>query len=346
MTWLLFLALAQPTPQDDPQKEIDKLRLRVRELEAERDRLKEEVEAYRQQCVETAREIFELRQQMKAEGRAKEDAKSDGRKSDVVEDGPETPMRARVMFIDKDQGFFLLNAGRKEGVKPGWKFEIVREVKKEKNLVTERVAVAEVLKLVGNDESHAKLKVIEGDILKVQLDDDAIAFRRTRSATPARDTGEGGKKVYRVSGRTGDVFLLNFGRLDGAAPATIVYVYRDRKLVAKLRIDSVEKDYSIARVTDSARKDDIREGDVIELQEIRNAVVARLKHVHRRNGIYLDVGTDAGARSGMKMRVSRQGKQVGEIVLDRVEKLWSTAKLGGETKFDDLKEGDFAEEAP
>lgn len=348
MTFLVALLLGLPQ-----QDEIEKLQARVRELEKENERLKGELESFRQQVFDLAKEIFDLKQQLKSTSRQDggkrtdptETKKTDPTGQKDVELGPDHPVKGRVMFINKDEGFLLLNIGKKEGVQIGWRFEIVREVKKDKNLVTERVAVGEVIKLVGTDETHSKIKVIEGDLLKVQLEDDAIAFRRTKG-TPTKTDSSTEKKVYKVTGRTNDVYMLSFGGIDGATPATIVYAYRGRNLVAKLRIDTVEKDFSIARLVEGTQRTEVLDGDVIELQEIRILVVGRLKHVDRRNGIYLDAGSDSGAKPGMRMKISRQGKQVGEVVIDVVEKLWSTAKLAGDTKLEDLKKDDFAEEIP
>ncbi len=357
MTILLPLLLSLAS-QDDPAQEVEKLKLRIRELEKENERLKADLEIFRQQLIESAREIFDLRQQLKSVGRQDGGTKSsdtgsktgDTKKpsqtnSGDVDVGPDKPVQGRVMYVDKDEGFLLLNIGKKEGVQVGWKFEITREAKKEKNLVMERVAVAEVIKLVGAEESHAKLKVIEGELSKVQLEDDAIAFRRTKPTKTTQETGDK-KKVFKVSGQTNDVFLLSYGGIDGASPATIVYAYRGRTLVAKLRIDTVEKDFSIARVVEGTQRADVREGDLIELQEIRILVVGRVRHVGRQNGIYVDSGSDAGAKTGMRMKVTRQGRTIGEIALDQIEKLWSTAKLVGETKLEDLKKDDFVEEIP
>jgi len=323
---------------------------KIQELEQERERLKSDLDACRQECLETAKMIFELRQLLKGAQEKPREERPEPEKpaSSELDDGPEQPLSGRVMFIDKDQGFFLLNLGKKDGVKVGYRFEVVREVKEagKQEPGTKRLAVGRVVGLLGAEETHAKLKVLEGDLLAIQLDDEAIAFRKTKGVTRDPKKEDGDKKQYKIRGKTGDVYLLNYSGLDGATPGTLVYIYREKKLVARMHIDKVEKDYSIARVVEGSQAGELQEGDGVELQELRILVVGRIKHVHRKNGIYLDFGTDQGAKSGMRMQVSRQGKRIGELVLDQVERWWATAKPAGETDLDDLKEHDFVEEIP
>ncbi len=352
MTPFLLAALLSLPLQDD---DLEKLKARVKELEAERDRLRAELELSRQDCFESAKEIFELRQQIKSAEPKTADKppetvkKSEGTGTTTVEVGPDEPIRGRVMFIDKEQGFLLLNIGKKEGVKVGYRFEIVREVKEQgkRELTTRHLAVGEVLKLVGAEENHSKVKIVEGDLLSVQLEDEAIAYRKTKTgdAEPTKE-GSNTRKAFKVSGRTNDVYLLNYSGLDGAKPATLVYAYRDKKFIAKLRIDKVEKDYSIARIVEGTQSAEIKEGDTVEMQEVRILVVGRLKYVHRSRGIFLNIGAEEGAKVGMRMQVTRSGKRIGEVVLDSVERYWSTARISGETQVDELKENDFVEEIP
>lgn len=360
MMWLSAAAAILMFPvQED---ELEKARARIKELEAERDklvkeneRLKADVDSYREQCVETAKEIFELRQQLKTGAKVetkvetkpetktetKPETKTDTAKTEV---GPDAPLKGRVMFVDKENGFALLNIGKKEGVKIGYKFEIVREVKVEgqRQLQIKRLGVGEVVKLIGAEETHAKIKLVEGNIGDVGIEDEAIAFRKTGEATTTetKTETEKPKKELKVSGRTGDVYLLNFGGQDGAKGATIVYAYRNKKQVGRLRIDTVEKDYCIARVTEG----EVFEGDLIEMQELKILIVGRIKHAHKKNGLYLDITADTGAKAGLRMKVTRKGKQVGTIILDKVEKFYSTAVVEGETLLEDLKEGDFVEQ--
>lgn len=342
-----FLLAFLLSPQDD---ELERLKARVKELEAECERLKASLENSRQECFDSAKEIFELRQLLKnAEPKTAVKTTEPETKAEPtnVEIGPDEPLRGRVMFIDKEQGFLLLNIGKKEGVKVGYRFEIVREVKEQgkRELTTRHLAVGEVLKLVGAEENHSKVKIVEGELLSIQLEDEAIAYRKTKTGD-SEPVKEGTKRTFKISGRTNDVYLLNYSGLDGAKPATLVYVYRDKKLAAKLRIDKVEKDYSIARVVEGTQTAELREGDAVETQEVRILVVGRLKYVHRSRGIFLNIGAEEGAKVGMRMQVTRSGKRVGEIILDTVERYWATARPSGETQVDDLKENDFVEEIP
>jgi hypothetical protein len=58
------------------------------------------------------------------------------------------------------------------------------------------------------------------------------------------------------------------------------------------------------------------------------------------------VGSNDGAKQGMKIAVMRRGKKVGELVLEKVERFWSTAILSEETRISDLKMKDYVEEIP
>ena len=113
-------------------KQVEVLQEKVSRLETERKSLKEDVEGYRKQVIESARRIFELRQALKNRD---EEAPKIGIESppttpqpEKTEIGPDKPIRAKVQFVDRTEGFFLLDKGQAEGIKPGYRFEIVRNV--------------------------------------------------------------------------------------------------------------------------------------------------------------------------------------------------------------------------
>jgi hypothetical protein len=355
---LLILFPAFAVAQGDealPQDSMEKLREKISRLEKERDALKKDVDSYREQLLESARRIFELRQRLKnGTPPARTEEKTEPAPETVlnpekVETGPEVPIRAKVQFVDRTEGFFLLDKGEEAGIKPGYRFEVVRTVYKagQEEPETVHIGIAEVEKLLGKKKDHAKLKLIEGDILKIRYDDIAIAYRKEREIPLEKKTGEGWKPPrFKVVGVTNDIYMISYGGMHGARATQVVYIYRDRKLVVKLRIESVEKDYGIARVIRGSQKGKFGPGDTIEIEKRRSLVVGRLIHLDDRTGIWIDVGSNDGAKQGMKIAVMRRGKKVGELVLEKVERFWSTALLTGETGLGDLKMKDYVEEIP
>jgi hypothetical protein len=60
-----------------------------------------------------------------------------------------------------------------------------------------------------------------------------------------------------------DFVVINIGEAQGVLQHSRLYVSRDGKLVAKLRVTSVERDHCIANVMDGWRVGDVVEGDVV-----------------------------------------------------------------------------------
>jgi hypothetical protein len=331
------------------------LQEKVSHLEIERKSLKEDVEGYRKQVIESARRIFELRQTLKNEkrelpevGKEKVPTPPKSEQPEKTEIGPEKPIRAKVQFVDRTEGFFLLDKGQAEGIKPGYRFEIVRNIYTagKEDPETKHIGIGEVDKLLGTKEDHAKLILLEGDILTLRYDDIAIAYRKDKEVPLGKKEEEWNAPQFKIVGMTNDVYMASYGGMHGAKTSQIVFLYRDRKLVVKLRIDSVEKDYCIARVIKGTKKGPFGPGDIIEIKERKTLVVGRLIHLDEKTGIWIDVGSNDGAKQGMKIAVMRRGKKVGELVLEKVERFWSTAILSEETRISDLKMKDYVEEIP
>ncbi len=334
-------------------QEVETLKEKVSQLEGERKSLKEDVEDYRKQVIESARRIFELRQALKNGSHLPSEEKKETppvkkeapeRKKEI---GPEKPIRAKVQFVDRTEGFFLLDKGKEDGIKPGYRFEIVRNVYKagQENPETKHIGIGEVEKLLGKKEDHAKLLLIEGEILNIRYDDIAIAYRKDKEVTLEKKSEEGWKAPqFKIVGMTNDVYMVSYGGMHGAKASQIIFIYRDRKLIVKLRIDSVEKDYCIAREIQGTKKGPYGPGDAIEIEERKSLVVGRLIHLDKKTGIWIDAGSNDGAKQGMKIAVMRRGKKVGELVLEKVERFWSTAVLSEKTRISDLKLKDYVEE--
>jgi len=336
-------------------KQVEVLQEKVSHLETERKSLKEDVEGYRKQVIESARRIFELRQALKnGKGELpkveekKAPTPSESEQPEKAAIGPDKPIRAKVQFVDRTEGFFLLDKGKAEGIKPGYRFEIVRNIYTpgKENPETKHIGIGEVEKLLGTKEDHAKLALIEGDILAIRYDDIAIAYRKDKEVPLEKKEEEWDAPQFKIVGMTNDVYMVSYGGMHGAKPSQIVFIYRDRKLVVKLRIDSVEKDYCIARVIQGTKKGSFGPGDLIEIKERKTLVVGRLIHLDEKTGIWIDVGSNDGAKQGMKIAVMRRGKKVGELVLEKVERFWSTAVLSEKTRISDLKMNDYVEEIP
>ncbi len=329
---------------DDLKKELEKAKQQVSELQKENDRLQRAIE-------ESALEVVRLRaalKEVKANPPTTQptptttDPKTPTPTTDV---GPDKVLRGKVYAVDPKFQFVVVNLGELDGVKPGYRFEIVRY--DEKNQM-KRIAVAEFDKFIGDSKAQSKLKVVEGNAGDVKFEDEAIAFRRTEvkktDLPPTKAPDPTDKKKFVIKGTDGDTLWLNYGSAAGAKQTDVVYVYRDGKLRAKLRIDQLDKDWSAAKIIDGSKIGDLSIGDEISLKEQKTAAIGTVKFNDERRGMIIDVGSQThNVKAGQKFEVRRNGRKVGDIILKTVEKMWSFADPAGDTKREDVQVGDIVE---
>ncbi len=351
LSWIVLASgLLLQDPLDDLKKELEQ----VKKDNAE---LRERVTLLDKQTSEDARVILRLRQALKLhEGGAAAPppvapvAIPDKPAEGEAPSGPLEPLRAKVDYVDAKQGFVVINKGERHGVKTGFKFEILRETFEGQNAAARltKIAVAEFQKFLGQEHLMSMLKVVEGNPGDVRVEDEAVAYRRIdpRPAAPALPPAEAAKAqgLYRITGTAGKGFVLNYGTADGARQTDVVMVYKDGKLKAKLRLDTVERTFSVGQVIDNTLNAAPEVDDQVFTQELKKAVIGKVQLIDEKRGIFVDVGSsNFNVNSGQRLEVRRQGQRVGTITLVQVEKFWSWARPDGQTRHEDLKKGDHVE---
>ncbi len=348
-------ASAQDSPVDELKKQLEALKRRVEELETERARsseengkLKREIEQLQRFSMDAAEKIARLRQQL-AEGGRTEDKPSPGPGPDSPAKpdpavGPKEPVKGKLVVKVPEHGYIIIDKGEPDGVKEGWVFEIFKRLPGDKY---ESLGTAVFEKYVSSTRNtQSKLTVTKGSVEKMSYGDLVVAQRALEPrgdapVDPAVPPTPSGDKTFKITGIAKDSYFLDYGTRDGAKLGDKVYVVRDRRAIVHLRLDSVDKDWSVGRVVDNTKIGEPAMNDPISLKEVRNAVIAKVRRVDK--GIYIDAGTMQGARVGMQLDVRRQGRPVGRIVLKQVDKFHSIAEPVGETKLDDVLVDDFVE---
>ncbi|HSI87241.1 MAG: hypothetical protein ACAI35_20110 [Candidatus Methylacidiphilales bacterium] len=99
-------------------------------------------------------------------------------------------------------------------------------------------------------------KVIEANKVATAVRDSVIVAR-----TPAKAPGVRGRVL--TLNRTWNFAVLNIGSDDGIATNSTLFVYRNRQLIGKLRVSSVEKKIAIGDVIPESTNASIQPGDEV-----------------------------------------------------------------------------------
>jgi hypothetical protein len=342
----LFYSLLLQDPQD-----VEKIKKEVEEL---RDR----VDQLQRQTAEDASLIHRLRQALKALDSAGANPgpgvqpppapPGSGANPPAAVKGPQQVLRGRLEYVDPKLGFLLVGLGERDGVKPGYRFEILREDNPPGGGAPrlKKIGVAEFEKFMGNDRLMSKLKVVEGNAADMRPEDEAVAYRdvETPLPPPARAPEAPKPGVYKITGRAGPGYVVNFGSSEGARQSQVVLVYRDGKLKAKLRLDTVERNFSVANLIDGTQVLPVEEDDQIYTTEVRKTAIGKVRLNDDQRGIFVDVGqNNFGAKIGDLLEVRRQGQRIGAIRLAQVDKFHSWARPDGATKREDILINDTVE---
>jgi len=364
----LALALLSPLQETNGHadselaRRLQLLEERVRALEAERDRLAlenrsltEKLAQSDQELVRLAREVIRLNERGRAGSPAglppgeeasavpAERVPTNGTAPEgpIPREGnaPEQDIRGEISYVDRAGGFMVLNRGREHEVRIGYRFEILRDPTGE----ARRLGIARVSKFMGKTDQLSQLVLVEGRLEEIKEDDIAVAIRKAVEVPdpPGTTSQPAEKKGFRVEGIAGDNYFLNYGSIHGAMPTARVWVQRKGKTIAILRLDQVDKDYSIAALVE--REGDVAEGDSILTEKPRRAV-AGIVVVNDGRGIMLDVGLDKGAEVGMIFEAQRSGQPVGRLRLSKVEKFISYAEAVEGAVKDQFKVKDSVEQ--
>jgi hypothetical protein len=357
MTLLLTLTPAWGVQDDDLRKEVEKLKKQTAELQ-------EKITLLEQSSLEDAQTIQRLRQALKvleANLPGTEPQPANPKNTDPTIkpkfNGPAETIRGKVVYVDAKMNFLALSVGKKEKVQLGYKFEIYRETYEnggESRLI--RLGMGEVEKFMGGQDSMAKIVISEGNIAEMKADDLAVAIRKITDAPPT--SGEGRavpapaappadpnkEGVYTITGKVGAGFVLNFGTVLGARQTQLLFVYRDGKFKAKLRLDKVEKAHSVGFVVDGTMELPPEQGDQVYTKELNKVLAGKVALSDDKNGrLAVDLRQRDGVKPGMTCEVRRLGQKVGTILITEVQNWGSWAKPQGDLRIDQIQKGDFVE---
>ncbi len=330
----------------DPQ-EVERLRKEIEDL-------RERVAQLQAQAAEDAAIILRLRQALKAlesnppaPAAAAAPEAADGAASNPR--GPKHVIRGRVRFVNPQIGFILVNVGEKHGVQQGHRFEILREEQAPGGGPGRiaRIGVAEFEKFMGDDRDMSKLKMVEGNAADVRIEDEVVAYRDVESPLPSPPKAPEPPKpgVYKITGRAGSGYVTNYGSAEGARQSQILMVYKDGKLKAKLRLDTVERTYSVGNVIDGTQVFPIEEDDQVYTTELRKTAIGKVRVADEKRGaIMVDVGqNNFGVKAGDRLEVRRHGQKIGMLRVYFADKFWSWAKPEGVLQVKDVQTDDTVE---
>jgi len=335
---LMALVLQEPTP-DDLRKEIARLR--------------QEVELLERQAVEDARTIQRLRTALRlledAGAAAPKAPANGGAKAPAEGPAPTQPIRGKVHFVDPVNGFVAISVGKADKVEVGYKFEIFRETFEggSDTPTQTRLGLGEVEKFLGTG-STSKLKIIEGDVKEMKLDDVAVAIRKLppAGAAPAAPAADPNRPAgYRITGRAGTGYMIDYGQIHGAQQTAIVFAVKEGVVKAKLRLDRVDKSYSVANIVAGSQPAGVPppdQGDEILLTEPNKQLSGKVAYLDSKTQLVaVDLRQHDGVKVGQRFGVHRLGKQVGVIEISEIHPWGSWAKLVPDTKHEDIQRGDI-----
>jgi len=370
----LILALAgargsQETPPqdrvDELAKKVEELQKRVTALEGEREKLtrenddlKKQLESIEQYAARAAETITRLKQALAEAGKHGPDPAGKGNDAPAPppgpakpgpQEGPVAPVHGKIYSVNAELGFVIVNLGEDDGVKEGWMFEVVRPHRDEKgNVNNELLGKAVFEKYVETAKAtQSKLKIVEGSAEKMKYGDAVVANRRM-DPLPAKETPEkeptvkSEAKKFKIAGITGDTYFLDVCSKDGVKPSDLVYVQRDRRIISRLRLDQVTKEYSAGKIVDGSKVAEPALNDEILLKDPKTSLVAKVHHIDK-TGIWIEIGQRLGVKSGMKFEIRRQGRSLGRMTVKTLGAEYAVCDATGDLKNDDVLPDDFAE---
>jgi len=358
--WMALLAplLFVQEPTDELRKEIDKLKKQTIELQ-------ERLSLLEQGAIEDAQTIQRLRQVVRLlESSGPLDnpsgPKNPGAPPVKPVIGPDQSIKGKVVYVDAKNNFITLGIGKKNKVEVGYKFEIYRETFQNGGDSTlTKLGSGEVEKFMGQD-SMTKVVISEGNIAEMKPDDIAVAIRKIepleagkgkeepKTPAPPADPQALREGVYKITGRAGSGpnagFVINFGTAQGAHQTQLLWAYADGKFKAKMRIDKIAKDHSIAFVVDNSMELPPDAGDQIYLKELNKSLTGKVALSDDKRGVLaIDLRQRDGIKPGSHCEVRRLGQKIGTIIVTEVQNWGSWARPEGDLKIDQIMKGDFVE---
>ncbi len=346
---LLLSGLLAQDPQqqlDELKKDLARLRQDLTDLKTQKEgltrenlMLKRDIDGLRVLQEETAREVLTLRQALRA--------------SKPADGEPPTPppqteelIRAHIVYVDIKGGFVIIDKGERDGVRDGFRFELQRRIKRDPQrpdlIDTQRLGTAEFEKYVGTSKAQSKLKILTG--LDIRANDEATATRRIeRATTPDVPPDTAAPAGFKIKANVGDAYMLNYGTRDGARQSDRVFVWKGGRQAAQLRIDAVDKEYSIARLIDKTQVTPFGEGDEIRLKEDKAPLVGSVRINNAKQGILLEFAGKRDVRVNMIFVVKRKDQKVGAVRVKNVLDYMAEVEVVEGTKIEDIQVGDTVE---
>jgi hypothetical protein len=357
---ILLYALLVPILVQDPAEE---LRKELEKLRKENLELRERMTLLEQQSLDDAQTVQRLAAALKLfRDRGAEESRPGESRPDVnggdrkeAPPGPTQVLRAKVEYVEPKFNFLLVDKGQKDGVQAGYRFEIMRDEfgpgpdgKDEKKVL--RLGTAEFEKYI---EGMSKLKVIDGKVTEMKVGDDAVAIRalppvaeRPKGA-PVPAPAKPGE--YRITGRAGRGerigYTVDYGTVQGAKQTDILYVYRDGKLRCRLRLDTVDRNFSVANLVDGSIIDGLPDqGDLVLTKELRQNLIGQIRGMDtKENRVAVNLSKKDEVKAGQKLAVRRNGKPVGGLVIKEVQVWGSWAVPAGDAMLSDFAKDDVVE---
>jgi hypothetical protein len=344
-------------PQDDVQKKLEELTRRVEALEKERGKLLEQIDRLERFGNESAEMISRLKKMIREGGTrlpSPADPPAANQPPKAGDTGPVAPVQGKILLVQADRAFMIVLLGEDDGVKEGWTFEVIRTNRDaDGNLHNELLGKAVFEKYVETARAtQSKLKIIEGDAEKMKYGDSVVANRRM-DPLPAMKPGEerkpGGKgpaRKHRVFGITGDTYLVDAGSRDGLKQSDKVFIYRDKRAIAQLRLDRVESDYSAGKIIEGTKTAEPAQNDDVQLKDLKSTIVGKVKRIETSGlatGAWIEAGSMQGVKMGMQFEVRRQGKTIGRIAVKTLDKYFSVCEAVSPMTLEDLLTDDFIE---
>ncbi len=123
------------------------------------------------------------------------------------------------------------------------------------------------------------------------------------------------KKIAKINGQIGkELYTIDAGRNEGLSIGDRVFIYRAEKIVAILRLETVEFDAAIGRVLPDSVTGVIDKDCDVHFEKVgieKKSIIGRVAYAER--DIVIDVGTRGSARPGQEYEVRRAGKRVGFV---------------------------------
>ncbi|MFH1338995.1 MAG: hypothetical protein ABIH40_04060 [Candidatus Omnitrophota bacterium] len=171
-------------------------------------------------------------------------------------------LKGKVLVINRDYDFAVINLGSQSGIGEGNVFSVYRDDKYIGDIKVERVQ--EAMCALGFATPDIENKITEGDELtlgKVSSGKEKPIEKQAEAAVPqAAPILEG--KVLAVN-RAYDFAVINLGSQNGVSEGDVFSVYHDDKYVGDIKVDKIQKNMGSCVFLSKEVKNKIGEGDKV-----------------------------------------------------------------------------------